>query len=243
MTFFEILNAQFSAVQQLEMMLRIVLAAVCGGIVGIERSRRFKDAGVRTHALVACAAAAMMVVSKYGFADIGVADGASNVIRNADPARIAAQVVSGIGFLGVGIIYRDRKDVTRGLTTAAGIWAVAGIGLAMGAGLYWIALFATVFVVFLHFLTHKFAFGMDKYSTAWLEIIMTDDKEALELVHDKLSSGRTIILESDVRRTEDGCLRYEGLIRFQTKKSFYHITGAIAESPMILSVKLNEEEN
>ena len=242
MTFFDSLNAHFTAVQQLELMLRIVVAAVCGGAVGIERSRRFKDAGVRTHAMVACAAAAMMVVSKYGFLDFLAADGVSGVVRNADPARIAAQVVSGIGFLGVGIIYRDRKDVTRGLTTAAGIWAVAGIGLAMGAGLYWIALFATVFVVVLQLVTHKIVFGKDKYRTARLEIITKDDKEALDLVHDKLISGHIIILESDVQRTDDGCLLYESVIQFQTKKSFHHITSAIAESPLILSVKLNEEE-
>ena len=243
MTFFESLNSQFTAAQQLDLMLRIALSAVCGGIVGIERSRRFKDAGVRTHALVACAAAAMMVVSKYGFLDFGAVDGAPGVVRAADPARIAAQVVSGIGFLGVGIIYRDRRDVTRGLTTAAGILAVAGIGLAMGAGLYWIALFATVFVVFLEFVTHKIVFGKDKYRAARLEIVMTNDKEALELVHERLASGRIVVLESDVQRMEDGCLLYELVIRFQTKKSFQHITNAIAESPLILSVKLIEEEN
>ena len=228
--------------QQLELMLRIVLSAVCGGVVGIERSRRFKDAGVRTHALVACAAAAMMVVSKYGFLDFGTLDEVTGVVRNADPARIAAQVASGIGFLGVGIIYRDRKDVTRGLTTAAGVWAVAGIGLAMGAGLYWIALFSTAFVVVLQLFTHKIVFGKDKYRTARLEIITKDDREALELVHEKLISGHIIILESDIQRTDDGCLLYESVIQFQTKKSFQHITSAITESPLILSVKLNEEE-
>ena len=103
--------------------------------MGLERTRRFKDAGVRTHCLVACTAAIMMILSKYGFAEMEVAGTFFSGTRGTDPARIAAQIVSGISFLGVGIIYRDKHYSTKGLTTAAGIWAVAGIGMCIGAGL------------------------------------------------------------------------------------------------------------
>ncbi len=117
MEFLKSLGADMSLSQVIEMMLRVVLAAVCGGIVGIERSRRFKDAGVRTHCMVACASAVMMIISKYGFMDL--IDGA----RGADPSRVAAGIVTGVGFLGAGMIYRDRHQSLKGLTTAAGLWS------------------------------------------------------------------------------------------------------------------------
>ena len=100
---------------QLEYFLRVMLAAVFGGVIGYERKNRLKEAGVRTHMIVCLGSALMMVVSKYGFADV-IAQG-----RNADPSRIASQIVSGIGFLGAGMIF-IQKSTVKGLTTAAGIW-------------------------------------------------------------------------------------------------------------------------
>ena len=116
----------------LDFVIRILCAAVAGFIVGFERKSRSKDAGVRTHTLVALGSAIMMILSKYAFADLEI-DALG--IKGTDAARIAAQVVSGIGFLGAGIIVY-RRDILRGLTTAAGIWATAGIGMAFGAGMY-----------------------------------------------------------------------------------------------------------
>ena len=101
------LNSQFSLVQNFDFVLRILIAAVCGFALGVERSRRFKEAGVRTHMIVCCAAALMMIISKYGFADLTAADGTLyNGTRGADPARVAAQVVSGVSFLGAGMILK-----------------------------------------------------------------------------------------------------------------------------------------
>lgn len=130
-------------------LLRVFCAAVAGFAIGYERKTRSKEAGVRTHTLVCMASALMMVVSKYGFVDQLVGDGA----RGADSARIAAQIVSGIGFLGAGIIIY-RKDTLRGLTTAAGIWATAGIGMALGAGMYFLGLFCTIMVLLVQVLLH-----------------------------------------------------------------------------------------
>jgi len=116
---------------ELEMVLRLLLAAILGGLIGAERERRVnRGAGLRTHALVCTASALVMVVSAYGFSSVLAA---GKVVL--DPSRVAAQVVSGIGFLGAGIII-FRKNAVRGLTTAASIWAVAAIGLACGCGLY-----------------------------------------------------------------------------------------------------------
>ncbi|HEX5418501.1 MAG TPA: MgtC/SapB family protein [Gammaproteobacteria bacterium] len=120
-----------------ETLLRLLIAAGLGSLIGIERERLLWTAGIRTHMVVCVGACLIMIVSSFGFADIL---GASNVVL--DPSRVAAQVVSGIGFLGAGSILL-RHSVVRGLTTAASIWTVAGIGLAVGGGLYFAAVSAT----------------------------------------------------------------------------------------------------
>jgi putative Mg2+ transporter-C (MgtC) family protein len=114
-----------------EMMLRLVLAGVLGGLIGAEREYRGKVAGTRTHLLVALGSALMLLVSQHGFGGQG------------DPGRVAAQIVSGIGFIGAGAIMVDRQSI-HGLTTAAGIWVSAGIGMAAAAGLYALAVATTV---------------------------------------------------------------------------------------------------
>lgn len=124
------------------MVLRLMVAALCGLLIGLERELRAKEAGVRTHFLVCFGSALFMVVSVYGFLDTKGLDG----IRGADQARIAAQIVSGIGFIGAGTIMVNRGGIT-GLTTAAGLWVVAGIGMAIGCGLYSIGLVATILVL------------------------------------------------------------------------------------------------
>jgi putative Mg2+ transporter-C (MgtC) family protein len=115
-----------------EMILRLLLAAVFGALIGIEREYRSKVAGLRTHLLVTIGSALLMLLSKYGFGGEG------------DPARIAAQIVSGIGFIGAGAIIMDRRHAVHGLTTAAGIGVSSGIGMTVGAGMYALATAATV---------------------------------------------------------------------------------------------------
>jgi putative Mg2+ transporter-C (MgtC) family protein len=124
-----------------ETVIRLFIAAALGGLIGLDRSRRDLGAGLRTHMLVSVGSALIMLVSSYGF---------SQTLKTSlvvlDPSRVAAQVVSGIGFLGAGTILL-RKEIVRGLTTAAGIWAVAAIGLAVGCGLYGAAFFATAIIL------------------------------------------------------------------------------------------------
>lgn len=128
----------------LEFILRIFVAAILGGMIGLEREYRAKEAGFRTHFLVALGAALFMIISAHGFAD--VLAGPGNI--RLDPSRIAAQVVSGIGFIGAGtIIFQKNENAVRGLTTAAGVWVVAAIGLACGAGMYMVAVSSTLFVL------------------------------------------------------------------------------------------------
>ena len=127
---------------ELEMVLRLLLATALGAIIGYQRERAAKPAGLRTHILICVGAAVFTVVSLYGF-------GAA-----ADPARVAAGIVAGIGFLGAGAIMRREEGVVAGLTTAATIWAVAAIGLAAGAGLYLISAVTTAVVLIVLFLPH-----------------------------------------------------------------------------------------
>ncbi|MBP3774811.1 MAG: MgtC/SapB family protein [Bacteroidaceae bacterium] len=126
-----------------EFILRIFIAALLGGIIGLEREYRAKEAGFRTHFLVALGSALFMIISAHGF------DGVmTSGEQRWDVARIAAQVVSGIGFIGAGtIIFHKSENVVRGLTTAAGVWVTAAIGLTCGGGMYILATAATILVL------------------------------------------------------------------------------------------------
>ena len=127
----------------LDLLLRLLVAALLGSLIGLERAYRAKEAGLRTHFLVALGSALFMIVSQYGFEDV------LSMSENArlDVSRIAAQVVSGIGFIGAGTII-FQKHAVRGLTTAAGLWVTAAIGLACGGGLYLISTVCTLLVLF-----------------------------------------------------------------------------------------------
>lgn len=125
-------------------LLRLAVAAALGAAVGVERELREREAGIRTHLLVSLGSALFTIVSAYGFHEFLVNGG--SVVR-ADPTRIAAQIVTGIGFLGAGAIIREGLSV-RGLTTAATLWVVAALGMASGAGYYWPAIAATAITIF-----------------------------------------------------------------------------------------------
>ncbi|MBS1646207.1 MAG: MgtC/SapB family protein [Bacteroidetes bacterium] len=121
-----------------EIVIRLFLASLLGALIGLERERKHWAAGLRTHMMVCVGSCLVMMVSAFGFSDIlGTKD------VTLDPSRIAAQVVSGIGFLGAGTILFSKQGTIRGLTTAAGLWTVAGIGLATGGGMYFAAGIAT----------------------------------------------------------------------------------------------------
>lgn len=126
----------------IDFIIRIAVAAVLGAVIGFEREYRAKDAGMRTHFLVALGSALFMILSQYGFAEVLTTYEKVNL----DPSRIASQVVTGIGFLGAGIII-FQKNAVRGLTTAAGLWVTAAIGMTCGAALYVLAVVATALVL------------------------------------------------------------------------------------------------
>ena len=212
-TLMSYLLSQFTLVQTLDFFLRVVLACVCGAVIGYERSRRFKGAGIRTHIIVCCGAALMMIVSKYGFADLtGPLGEAFNGSRGADSARIAAQVVSGISFLGAGVIFKN-NGIVKGLTTAAGIWVTAGIGLAMGCGMYPLGIFCTVLVGILQVLMHRFKIGADSFNAYRVTFTVKEDEAFREAWRAQLEKWEAHTTESSMEKRDDGSVTYEVTLR------------------------------
>ena len=161
--------------------LRIILACVCGGLIGIERQHRAKVAGTRIHMMIAVATALMMIISKYGFMDIAGTPGTSW-----DISRIAAGVVSGIGILGGGIIFTGKQGYVSGITTAAGIWATIGIGMALGAGMYVLGIGTTLGILLLQWLLHKKLWIVKEPTRAQVTFHLDNDKQAYEKVFGEL---------------------------------------------------------
>ena len=179
------------------LIVRLCVAGLCGTVIGLDREYRVKDAGFRTHFLVALGSALMMIVSQYGFEDfLATHDG-----LRLDPSRIAAQVVSGIGFIGAGTIILQ-KQIVRGLTTAAGIWATAGIGLAVGAGMYTIGIATTVLTLIgLELLSYIFkSVGMKSSMISF----STNNKDTLKQIADRFNSKDYMIVSYEMETQHSG---------------------------------------
>ena len=160
---------------------QLICAGLCGMAVGIERQSRMKSAGVRTHFVVAMASALMMIVSKYGFLDVIIINGAS-----VDVSRVAAGIISGIGILGGGLVLIGKQGLVSGMTTAAGIWMTVGIGMAMGARMYVLGFEGTILILLMQYLFHK-KFAMFKEPLRAQAIISVGDaKENVDAVMKEL---------------------------------------------------------
>ena len=219
-----------------DFLLRLVCASAAGFIIGFERKSRSKEAGVRTHALVAVGAALMMLLSKYAFSDTVLE---ASGTKGTDPARIAAQVVTGVGFLGAGIIMY-RHDSLRGLTTAAGIWATAGLGMAFGAGMYVIGSAATALVLFIQIILHlPIKFFRTRLFLVLHATILLEKEEDLDVVRQIFHVQK--FLKFKTYRQKDGTTQAELEIHTEqlfTAEALYRIT---QDYPFILSVEQMEE--
>ena len=186
---------QITFLTQIDWLIRLILAGICGYAIGYERNSRSKNAGTRTHLIVALSAALMIIVSKYGFMDIISTHGI-----NLDPSRIAAQIVSGIGFLGAGLIFVHNQSV-RGLTTAAGIWATSGIGMAIGSGLYFIGIVATLLILLFQIILHQ-NYRWIKTATSNHLIVQLEDTEGLRLLQKQMKNEHIKILSIKVEKNQ-----------------------------------------
>jgi putative Mg2+ transporter-C (MgtC) family protein len=184
-----------------EFILRLFAAAIMGGVIGMERGYRAKEAGFRTHFLVALGSAIFMILSQYGFESLLTQTRASGLNVRLDPSRIAAQVVSGIGFIGAGTII-FQKHVVRGLTTAAGLWVTSAIGMTCGAGLYTLAIASTVMVLICLEILNLFMkkFGMRNVSVTFSTDSINDVRQAL----DKMRSDGIAIDSYNLREMVEG---------------------------------------
>ncbi|QQC72290.1 MgtC/SapB family protein [Lactococcus garvieae] len=191
---------QITFLTQIDWLIRLILAGICGYAIGDERNSRYKNAGTRTHLIVALSAALMIIVSKYGFMDIISTHGI-----NLDPSRIAAQIVSGIGFLGAGLIFVHNQSV-RGLTTAAGIWATSGIGMAIGSGLYFIGIVATLLILLFQIILHQ-NYRWIKTATSNHLIVQLEDTEGLRLLQKQMKNEHIKILSIKVEKKSNNCLK------------------------------------
>ena len=198
----------------MDFVLRLVAAGILGVLIGLEREYRAKEAGYRTHFLVAVGSALLMIVSQHGFDGMLGKEGVG-----LDPSRIAAQIVTGIGFIGAGTIILNRQ-IVRGLTTAAGIWATAGIGMCAGAGMYALAISATVLTLIgLELLSRLFKnLGLKSFIIEF----STHNKDIPKIISSSLTKGEFMVVsyQMDERGTGDATT-YDVTMVVKSKRKDY----------------------
>lgn len=192
---------------QLELIFRIFLAGVLGAVIGYERKNRDKSAGTRTHAMVCLGAALLMVISKYCFPDVA----------NYDASRVASQIVSGVGFLGTGMIFVKNSTVS-GLTTAAGVWTTAGIGMAVGAGAYWIGIAAALIMIVMQILMHKMNPVFAENVRDNVKITTNQYEPVMKEIQDELNQKKIKMLNYKLNKMETE-VKLELLLAFPTKEA------------------------
>ncbi len=211
--------------------LRLALAAILGGIIGIERERKDWAAGLRTHMLVSMGAALIMMVSSFGFQDV-----LGNEKAELDPSRVAAQIVSGIGFIGAGAILFLKPATVLGLTTASGLWTVAGIGMATGGGMYFAATTATVFALLILWalqpLQRIFTRKLQKKS---LRIVAKGKTDAKEIINRLLEDDEVDFSNFSVSRDSKNLI-VELILEKPGNKKLLKITEQLQNEPYIKKI-------
>ncbi len=232
----------WSTSDQWAILLPVVLALALSTAIGLEREAGAKAAGLRTHALVGLAAAVIMIVSKYGFADMLGRDGVA-----LDPSRIAAQIVSGIGFIGGGLIF-VRQDVVRGLTTAATVWLVAAVGMACGAGLPVLAVATTAghFVVTRGLPPLAAAVAARRSEPPLLSLRYADGRGVLRSALSTCTERGFVVRDLDVTHEvldEDGGRVAAVTLRLDGRGSLGELAGDLAELPGVRAAHTGPTEH
>lgn len=213
------------------LLIRMILASICGVFIGFERSRRQKDAGIRTHMIVALGAALAMIVSKYGFFDLLEYEG-----LRADASRIASNVITGVGFLGAGVIFV--KDVSiKGLTTAAGIWATASVGLAIGSGMYTVGIGATLLMVLFQLVFHKFFTRLENTVNEF-SVVINDNPNAVKNFRKMLADNRLYVEKCKMTRNSDSTVILDITIKKARTTSMDEIMLIAEQCDDIISVEI-----
>ena len=211
--------------RNLELLLRIFVAMILGMLIGNERKNRMKSAGMRTHALVALGSALMMVVSKYGFSDTVQGDG----------ARLAAQVGSGVGFLGAGMIF-VRHNLVSGLTTAAGVWTTAGIGLTLGAGMYTIGIISALMLLIMQNLSHRIPFFSTLAASGMIRITVQKKPNAVKEIETLLKDLGIEIQNIQIQKSEKNKIKLELDVIYPKTLDKSVLFSTLAESDDVISI-------
>ncbi|GFP77176.1 MgtC/SapB family protein [Clostridium fungisolvens] len=217
----------------LEHLSRLLIASFCGILVGWERKSRMKEAGIRTHFIVALGAALMMIISKYGFQD-------SEAFLKVpiDPTRIAAQIVSGVGFLGAGAIFMQ-KNTIRGLTTAAGIWVTAGIGMAIGAGIYSVGFASTIIIIIGQTVLHADYKWLSSPKAVQVNITAVNQEKVVRDINERLKgNGITILKIKIIKRHEDELIDLKMILKVKSSITPIDIVDILESDKNVKSVEV-----
>lgn len=225
---FWVVDGQLSVV---ECLLRIIIAGLCGAMIGSERSKRQKEAGLRTHMIVAIGSALIMIVSKYGFTDIPAIES-----MKVDASRIASNVVTGVSFLGAGVIFL-RGGAVSGLTTAAGIWATAAVGMCTGSGLYIVGVCTTLIILVIQLMLHHWMPLSENMSTREISIKMANDGDSIKSVVEYLNENNLTVLETKISKDEDKIVA-DLTVRTLKGESISQIVSLIHEIPGIDAIEV-----
>ena len=208
-----------------EFLLRLFVAAILGGVIGLEREYRAKEAGFRTHFLVALGSGLFMILSQFGFDDVL----GHYELVSLDPSRIASQVVTGIGFIGAGTII-FQKHVVRGLTTAAGLWVTSAIGMTAGAGMYVLSIATTVLVLLC---LEALYFILQHFGTRNITVTFSTPKEEnIQPVLQRLRDKEIIIDSYEMTRKDTSSGHYFVVtmeMKFKRKRYKNHLLNFMAE--------------
>ncbi len=211
---------------QLSTLVDLLLAVLLGFLIGLERKTRSKEAGIRTHAIVCVGSALIMIISKYAFGG------------ESDSARVAAQIVAGVGFLGAGMIVYKKREIT-GLTTAAGIWATAGVGMACGGRLYVLAVGATIVLILVQYLFHLNVriFRPKRSYLIKIEFYRTDDENLKIKEIFSITRFNHLVIKRDGDRVVYSA-------KLNTEKEFPSsaLNKIIEENPYIISIERVDNE-
>lgn len=212
--------------------IRIFIAAVCGAAIGYEREAHLKAAGIRTHTIVALSSCLMMIISKYGFFDV--------VIHNSislDPSRIAAGIVTAIGFLGAGTIFVNKQSIS-GLTTAAGIWATVGVGMTIGTGFYFLGLLTTFILLIIQIVLHKNLKWLKIPSTEKIIIQAENNSDAIIFLEERLKESHIKIVTIQATKIDNHSIELRLHVKFPETFQLSDILNLLKENPHIKSIDI-----
>ena len=218
---------------EVEILLRIFMACICGLLLGLERTKHQKAAGVRTYVIVALGAVIFTIISKYGFLDVLGNDGV-----RVDVSRVACNIVTGVGFLGAGTIF-VRGDRIQGLTTSAGIWVIAAIGMAIGSGMYIIGAVTTVLVLVVQtILQNIFEKRFVSKIPGKISVSMIDKVSALETVTQLFEEQEIEIYNCNMKRSKEHMISYTFQVQMPENLNTIELVNQISDIPGVKTIEI-----